>query len=54
MSFGLKNARATYQHLMEKIFKKQLGKNMEVYFDDMVVKSNNVKSHFCDLDEIFA
>ncbi|XP_030497570.2 uncharacterized protein LOC115713228 [Cannabis sativa] len=36
MSFGLKNARATYQRMVNKIFKNVLGKNMEVYVDDML------------------
>jgi len=39
MPFGLKNAGATYQRLMDKIFWGLLGKTMEVYVDDIVVKS---------------
>ena len=39
MPFGLKNARATYQRLVNKMFNKQIGRNMEVYVDDMLVKS---------------
>ncbi|KAI5344038.1 hypothetical protein L3X38_011915 [Prunus dulcis] len=39
MPFGLKNARATYQRLVNKIFKEQIGKTMEVYVDDMLVQS---------------
>ncbi|KAL0455573.1 UNVERIFIED_CONTAM: hypothetical protein Slati_0896500 [Sesamum latifolium] len=39
MPFGLKNAGATYQILVNKIFRPQLGRNMEVYVDDMLVKS---------------
>lgn len=39
MPFGLENARATYQCLMNKIFKSQIGRCVEVYVDDMVVKS---------------
>ena len=39
MPFGLKNAGATYQRLVTKMFQAQLGKAMEVYNDDMVVKS---------------
>jgi len=39
MSFGLKNARATYQRLVNHIFHPQIGRNVEVYVDDMLVKS---------------
>ena len=39
MPFGLKNAGTTYQWLVNKIFKPQIGWNMEVYVDDMLVKS---------------
>ncbi|KAL0405434.1 UNVERIFIED_CONTAM: Retrovirus-related Pol polyprotein from transposon opus [Sesamum latifolium] len=39
MPFGLKNAGATYQRLVDKIFRNQIGRNMEVYADDMLVKS---------------
>lgn len=37
--FGLKNVRATYQQLVNKIFKDQIGRNMEVYVDDILIKS---------------
>ena len=39
MPFGLKNARATYQRLMNKMFAHQFGRNVQVYVDDMLVKS---------------
>ncbi|XP_060965617.1 uncharacterized protein LOC133034532 [Cannabis sativa] len=39
MTFGLKNAGATYQRLVNRMFKEQIGRNMEVYVDDMLVKS---------------
>ena len=39
MPFGLKNAGATYQRLVNKMFSKQIGRNMEVYVDDMLIKS---------------
>ena len=42
MFFGLKNAGFTYQRIMTKMFEPQLGKNIEVYIDDMVVKSKVV------------
>ncbi|RDX77846.1 hypothetical protein CR513_41965, partial [Mucuna pruriens] len=38
MSFGLKNSRATYQRLMDHIFKDDIGNQLEIYVDDMVVK----------------
>ena len=38
MLFGLKNAKATYQRLVNMMFKEQIGKTMEVYVDDMLVK----------------
>ena len=54
MPFGLKNARATYQRLVNKMFNKQIGKNMEVYVDDMLVKSKEELAHLNDLRETFA
>ena len=45
MSFGLKNAGSTYQRMMTRMFKPQLGKNIEIYVDDMVVKSKMVTEH---------
>ncbi|XP_072083590.1 uncharacterized protein [Arachis hypogaea] len=53
MPFGLKNAGATYQCLMDKIFSKQIGRNIEVYVDDMVAKSTQTSNHAEDLTEIF-
>nr|KYP62828.1 Retrovirus-related Pol polyprotein from transposon 17.6 [Cajanus cajan] len=53
MPFGLKNAGATYQRLMNKVFQHQIGRNMEVYVDDMVVKSRDVDRHVMDLSEAF-
>ena len=38
MPFGLKNAGSTYQRMMTKMFEPQLGRNIEVYINDMVVK----------------
>ena len=51
--FGLKNAGSTYQRMMTKMFESQLGKNVEVYIDDMVVKSKLVFEHIIDLTSIF-
>jgi len=41
MSFGLKNAGATYQRLMDKVFKGMIARNVEVYVDEIVVKSES-------------
>ena len=53
MSFGLKNAGATYQRLVTKIFRPLLGKTMEVYIDDMLVKSKERSRHASHLEETF-
>ena len=53
MPFGLKNAGATYQRLVNKMFSKQIGRNMEVYVDDMLVKSREELAHLDDLLETF-
>ena len=53
LSFGLKNAKSTYQRMMTKMFESQLGKSIEVYIDDMVVKSKVVSEHVTDLGSIF-
>ena len=53
MPFGLKNAGSTYQRMMTRIFESQLGKNIEIYIDDMVVKSKMVSEHLGDLGAIF-
>ena len=53
MPFGLKNAGTTYQRMMTKMFEPQLGKNIEVYIDDMVVKSKVMSDHVEDLGNIF-
>nr|KYP76256.1 Retrovirus-related Pol polyprotein from transposon 17.6 [Cajanus cajan] len=53
MPFGLKNAGATYQSLMDKVLVNQLGRNVEAYVDDMVVKSMSLDRHLYDLQELF-
>ena len=53
MPFGLKNAGATYQRLVNKMFQKQIGAFMEVYIDDMLVKSVKVEPHITHLVEAF-
>jgi hypothetical protein len=51
--FGLKNAGATYQRMVTKMFKDQIGKTIEIYIDDMVMKSKSSQSHLEDLTETF-
>ena len=53
MPFGLKNAGSIYQKMMTRMLKSQLGKNIEIYVDDMVVKSKVVSEHLGDLGSIF-
>ena len=53
MPFGLKNAGATYQRLVNHMFRPQIERNVEVYVDDMLVKSLNEEEHLDDLQEIF-
>ena len=53
MPFGLKNAGATYQRLVNRMFQKQIGTFMEVYIDDMLVKSIKAKLHITHLAEAF-
>ena len=49
MPFGLKNAGAIYQRLVNHMFHPQIGWNVEVYVDDMLVKSLDKKKHLDDL-----
>ena len=53
MSFKLKNAGVTYQRLMNKMFAHQIGRNVQVYVDDMLVKSLRENNHLDDLQEMF-
>ena len=53
MPFGLKNTGLTYQRMKTKMFEPQLGKSIEVYIDDMVVKSKLVSEYVGDLTNIF-
>ena len=53
MPFGLKNAGATYQRLLNRMFQKQIGTTMEVYIDDMLVKSTKSNLHITHLSEAF-
>ncbi|KAL0287551.1 UNVERIFIED_CONTAM: Transposon Tf2-12 polyprotein [Sesamum radiatum] len=53
MPFGLKNAGATYQRVMQRIFDDMLYKNVECYVDDFVVKSKKREDHLYDLRKVF-
>ena len=53
MPFGLKNAGTSYQRLMNKLFANQIGRNVEVYIDDMLIKSQREDDHLEDLKETF-
>ena len=53
MPFDLKNTGSIYQRMMTKMFESQLGKIIEFYINDMVVKSKVVSEHMGDLRNIF-
>ncbi|GKB21262.1 reverse transcriptase domain-containing protein [Tanacetum coccineum] len=53
MPFGLKNAGSTYQRLVDKAFQKQIGRNLEVYVDDLVIKSRTEEEIIRDITETF-
>ena len=53
MPFSLKNARATYQRQVTKIFQPLMGKTMEIYIDNMLVKSKERPDHMKLLQETF-
>ncbi|GKB39178.1 reverse transcriptase domain-containing protein [Tanacetum coccineum] len=53
MPFGLKNAGATCQRLVDKAFQKQIGRNLEVYVDDLVIKSRTEQEVIRDIKETF-
>jgi len=52
MPFGLKYAGATYQHLVNKMFAEQIDWTVEVYVDDILVKSKKATDHIAHLDEM--
>ena len=54
MPFELKNVGATYQKLVNNLFSKQIKRNMEMYVDDMLVKSKEEPTHLDSLKETFA
>jgi hypothetical protein len=49
MTFGLKNADATYQRAMNYIFHELVGKIVDIYIDDVVIKSLDHESHLADV-----
>ena len=51
MTFGLKNAGVTYQRVRNYIFHKLVGRIVEIYIDDVMVKSKGYKEHLADLRE---
>lgn len=53
MSFGLKNAGATYQRLVNRIFAKRISSTMEVYVDNMLVNSQTANQHLHNLSLMF-
>ena len=53
MPFGLKNAGATYQRLVDNAFEKLVGRNLEVYVDDLVIKSHTEEELVRDIEETF-
>ena len=53
MPFGLKNTGAMYQRLMNKMFPQQIGRNVQVYVDVVLVKSQREEDHLEDLRETF-
>ena len=52
MSFELKNIGVNYQRLINKMFSKLIGKTMEAYIDDMVIKSNKAQDHIRNANEV--
>lgn len=53
MPFGLKNAGTTFYCLMDKVFKDQIGRNIEVDVDNILVQSKKIEGHLSDLRETF-
>src|ERR1043165_9500352 len=53
MPFGLKNVGATYQRLVNEMFKDMIGEMVEVYVDDMIIKSKDEASHSADVEKVF-
>jgi len=54
MPFGLKNAGATYQRLMDSVLALMIGMNVQAYVDDMVITLEEKDKHIADLEELFS
>ena len=54
MPFDFKNARSIYQRMEIRMFKSQIGRNVEAYIDVMVIKSKHVVKHLSNLGEVFS
>ena len=54
MPFGLKNTGSIYQRMVTWMFETQIGRNIEAYINDMVVKSKQVEEHLANLGETFS
>ena len=54
MSFRLKNAGATYQRAIQMCLDQQIGRNVEAYIDDVVIKTKTADNLIADLEETFA
>jgi Reverse transcriptase (RNA-dependent DNA polymerase) len=53
MPFGLHSADATFQMMVNKVFEKQIDRNLETYVDDILVKSMTEEGHLTDLEKVF-
>lgn len=53
MPFNLKNAGTTYQQLVNRMLKDQTGRNIDVYGEELLIKSRNLAQHLEDLLEAF-
>lgn len=54
MPFNLKNVKATYHRMVTQMFKEQIDRNVEVYVEDLLVKSKEPEVHINDLHEAYA
>ena len=54
MPFGLKNAGSIYQRMVTQMLESQIGRNVETYIDDTLIKRKQVKEHLASLGEVFS